>query len=249
MIPLFKSHYSLGRSILTLEDKDQADDYPDSIIQIAKENKMKEICLVEDNMSSFLEAYTNTKLHNIKLNYGLRVSITESINDKSEESRQKTSKIIIFFKNKNCYENLTKLFSIAAKNGFYYEPRLDYETLNKNWTEDLILGIPFYDSFIFNNTLRNFICIPQFNFTKPIAFIENNGLPFDLVLKNKMEKFSKENELEIYQTKSIYYNKRKDFKTYLTFRCINNRSILNKPELEHMSSDEFSFESWKDNNR
>ena len=57
MIPLFKSHYSLGRSILTLEDKDEKDDYPDSIIQICKENKMKELYLVEDNMSSFLEAY------------------------------------------------------------------------------------------------------------------------------------------------------------------------------------------------
>lgn len=249
MIPLFKSHYSLGRSILTLEDKIEADDYPDSIIQIAKENKMKEICLVEDNMSSFLEAYTNTKLHNIKLNYGLRVSVTESINDKSEESRQKTSKIIIFFKNKNGHELLTKLFSIAAKAGFYYEPRLDYETLSKNWTEDLILAIPFYDSFIFNNTLRNSICIPQFNFTKPIVFIEDNDLPFDLLVKDKMKNFAKENNLELYEAKSIYYNKRKDFKTYLTFRCINNRSILNKPELEHMSSNEFSFESWKEKNK
>jgi DNA polymerase III alpha subunit len=244
MIPLFKSHYSLGRSILTLENKDEADDYPDSIIQIAKQNNLKEIFLIEDNMSSFLEAYTNTKLNNIKLNYGLRVSITESINDKSDESRQKTSKIIIFFKNKKGHELLTKLFSIAAKTGFYYEPRLDYETLNKNWTDDLILAIPFYDSFIFNNTLRNSICIPQFNFTKPIVFIENNDLPFDVIVKDKMERYAKENDLELYKVKSVYYNKRKNFKTYLTFRCINNRSILNKPELEHMSSNEFCFESY-----
>ena len=100
MIPLFKSHYSLGRSILTLEDKQNADEYPDSIIQIAKENDLKEIYLVEDNMSSFLEAYTNTKNNQIKLNYGLRVSINDFINDKSEDSRQKTSKIVIFSKNK-----------------------------------------------------------------------------------------------------------------------------------------------------
>jgi DNA polymerase-3 subunit alpha len=244
MIPLFKSHYSLGRSILTLEDKSEADDYPDSIIQIAKENKLSEIFLVEDNMSSFLEAYTNTKNNNIKLNYGLRVSVTESINDKSDESRQKTSKIILFFKNKKGHESLTKLFSIAAKSGFYYEPRLDYETLKNNWSDNLILCIPFYDSFIFNNTLKNYICIPQFNFTKPIAFLEDNDLPFDTIIKNKLEKYIKENTLELFKTKSIYYNKKLDFKTYLTFRCINNRSILNKPEIEHMSSNEFCFESW-----
>jgi DNA polymerase-3 subunit alpha len=243
MIPLFKSHYSLGRSILTLEDKDEMDDYPDSIIQICKRNKMKELYLVEDNMSSFLEAYSNCRKNNIKLNYGLRISVTESMSDKSEESKTKSSKIILFFKNKEGYQQLTKLYSIAAKEGFYYEPRLDYETISKNWTDDLILCIPFYDSFIFNNTLRNSLCIPQFDFTKPIFFIEDNDLPFDALVKQKALSFAEKNGLKIYKAQSIFYNLREDFKAYLTFRCINNRSILNKPNLDHMSSNEFCFES------
>ena len=243
MIPLFKSHYSLGRSILTLEDKDEKDDYPDSIIQICKENKMKELYLVEDNMSSFLEAYSNCRKNNIKLNYGLRISVTESMSDKSEESKTKSSKIILFFKNKKGYQQLTKLYSIAAKEGFYYEPRLDYETISKNWTDDLILCIPFYDSFIFNNTLKNSLCIPQFDFTKPIFFIEDNDLPFDSLVKQKALSFAEKNDLKIYKAQSIFYRERKDFKAYLTFRCINNRSVLNKPNLDHMSSNEFCFES------
>lgn len=243
MIPLFKSHYSLGRSILTLEDKDEKDDYPDSIIQICKENKMKELYLVEDNMSSFLEAYSNCRKNKIKLNYGLRISVTESMSDKSEESKSKSSKIILFFKNKKGYQQLTKLYSIAAKEGFYYEPRLDYETISKNWTDDLILCIPFYDSFIFNNTLKNSLCIPQFDFTKPIFFIEDNDLPFDSLVKEKALSFAEKNGLKIYKVQSVFYKERKDFKAYLTFRCINNRSILNKPNLDHMSSNEFCFES------
>ena len=228
---------------MTLEDKDEKDDYPDSIIQICKENKMKELYLVEDNMSSFLEAYSNCRKNNIKLNYGLRISVTESMSDKSEESKTKSSKIILFFKNKKGYQQLTKLYSIAAKEGFYYEPRLDYETISKNWTDDLILCIPFYDSFIFNNTLKNSLCIPQFDFTKPIFFIEDNDLPFDLLVKQKALSFAEKNNLKIYKAKSVFYKERKDFKAYLTFRCINNRSVLNKPNLDHMSSNEFCFES------
>ena len=100
MIPFFKSHYSLGRSILTLEDKNEEDSYPDSIIQICKSNNIKDLFLFEDNMSSFLEAYFNSKNNNIKLHYCLRLSINDEINDKSEESLQKTSKIGIFVKNK-----------------------------------------------------------------------------------------------------------------------------------------------------
>lgn len=246
MIPLFKSHYSIGRSILTLEDKDVEDNYPDSIIQICKSNNIKDLFLVEDNMSSFLEAYTNTKNNNIKLNYGLRVSITESIADKSEESLPKTSKIVIFFKNKNGYHSLTKIYSIASKSGFYYEPRIDYKILQDNFSDDLILCIPFYDSFIFNNTLRNNICVPQFNDIKPIMFIEDNEMPFDNLIHEKVNNFCRENNIKSLHTKSVYYNKRKDFRSYLTFRCINNRSTLNKPELEHMSSDSFCFESYKE---
>lgn len=249
MIPLFKSHYSLGRSILTLEDKEQEDNYPDSIIQISKTNKIKDLFLVEDNMSSFLEAYTNTLNNNISLNYGLRISTTESIEDKSEESIAKTSKIIIFIKNKKGYQTLTKIYSIAAKTGFYYEPRIDYSLLAKHWNENLILAIPFYDSFIFNNTLRNSICVPNFSFTKPILLLEENNLPFEDLVRTKLIKYSVENNLNILKSKSIYYNKRSDFKSYLTFRCINNRSTLNKPELEHMSSNDFCFESWKENNQ
>ena len=248
MIPLFKSHYSLGRSILTLEDKPERDEYPDSIIQIAKQNKLKEIFLVEDNMSSFLEAYTNCKNNDIKLNYGLRISVTESMADKTDESRAKNSKLILFFKNKKGYESLTKLFSIGAKDGFYYEPRLDYTKIKNNWSDNLIMGIPFYDSFIFNNALKNSICVPQIDFTKPVVFIEQNELPFDFLIKDKMLSFAEKNKLEVFNAKSIYYTDRKDFKTYLTFRCINKRTVLNKPDLEHMSSNEFCFETWKEKN-
>ena len=43
VLPLFKSQYSLGRSILTLEkSEDVEDNGPDSIVDIAQKNDMKE---------------------------------------------------------------------------------------------------------------------------------------------------------------------------------------------------------------
>jgi len=246
VLPLFKSHFSIGRSILTLEDEEKEENQPDSIIDIAKDNNLKEVNLVEDNMTSFLQAYTNTKKYNINLRYGLRISINDDMNERSEESRQKTSKVVIFFKNEQGYKDLIKIFSTAAKDGFYYEPRIDFKTLKSLWSDkNLILCIPFYDSFIFNNTLRGTVCVPDLEFTKPILFIENNSLPFDHIIKDKVLAYAKANKLETLNTKSIYYKNSKDFKAYLTFRCINNRTTLNKPELSHMTSNRFSFESLK----
>ena len=247
ILPIFKSHYSIGRSILTLEDEPQEPSYPDSIINILKDNKMNELYLVEDNMTSFLQAYTNCKKNNINLRYGLRLTITDNIEDKTDSSRLKNSKFIIFFKTENGYKKLIKIFSIAAKNGFYYEPRIDFKTLKGLWSDkDLLLAVPFYDSFIFNNVLKNNLCTPQLEFCSPIFFVENNNIPFDGLIKSKVIDYCKKNQNEILNAKSIYYKSRLDFKAYLTFRCINMRTTLNKPEVEHMSSNEFCFESWKE---
>ena len=246
VLPLFKSHYSIGRSILTLEDEEKEENQPDSIIDIAKDNDLKEIYLVEDNMTSFLQAYTNTKKYNINLRYGLRLTITDNFKDKTDESREKNSKFVIFFKNEEGYKKLIKIFTIASKDGFYYEPRLDFKTLENIWNDnDLLLCIPFYDSFIFNNTLKGSVCIPNIEFTKPILLLESNGLPFDHIIRDKVLNYAKNNKLESLEVKSIYYKNNQDFKAYLTFRCINNRSTLNKPELQHMTSNRFSFESLK----
>ena len=98
-----------------------------------------------------------------------------------------------------------------------------------------------------------FLGTPQITLTNnassAIFFIENNDLPFDSLIRKKVENYILENNLDFCKAKSIYYNKRKDFKTYLTFRCINNRSTLDRPELEHMSSNEFSFESFLENKK
>lgn len=251
VIPLFKSHYSIGRSILTLEDEtDSSENYPDSIINIAKDNKLKELFLVEDNMSSFLEAYTNCKKYNINLRYGLRITLTENMEEKTDESRIKNSKFIIFFKNEEGYKKLIKIFTYAAKNGFYYEPRIDFKFLKSVWDNNqLLLTVPFYDSFIFNNLLKNFLCAPEFNFCSPFFFVEDNEMPFDSLIRLKVLEFCNNNKYQTLNTKSIYYKNKDDFKSYLTFRCINNRTTLNKPELEHMTSQEFSFQSWLEKNK
>jgi DNA polymerase III alpha subunit len=53
-------------------------------------------------------------------------------------------------------------------------------------------------------------------------------------------------EESIVKTKSIFYKNEEDFKAYLTFKCINKRTTLSKPNIDHMCSNEFSFESWNE---
>ena len=69
LVPIFKSHYSLGRSILTLnKPKDISDnESSDSIFDICQDAGIKDLFLVDDNMAGCLEAYTNAEELEIKL--------------------------------------------------------------------------------------------------------------------------------------------------------------------------------------
>lgn len=247
ILPLFKSHYSIGKSILTLDKAGSSSkEGSSSIVDIVKENKLDQVFLVEENMSSFLDAFKNFNSIKVPFYYGLRLELCPDINEKTDESLKKSSKIIIFAKNGDGYKKLIKIFSIAATNGFYYTPRIDEKTLTQEWDEaSLKLCVPFYDSFLFKNTMSYSLCCPELKFTKPTFFTEDNDLPFDQIVRQKVIKFCAD-QYEIVSSKSIYYETREDFKAYMTFRCINNRTTLNKPNLEHMCSAEFSFESWKE---
>ena len=246
VIPLFKSHYSLGRSILTLQKpKEEPDDKADSIFDICTEFDLKELFLVEDNMSSFLEAYSNAEELKIKLNFGLRLTFCEDMEVQSEESRKNSYKNIIFAKNVDGYKQLIKIYTDAAQKGFYYEPRIDSVNLQRHWTEDLILTVPFYDSFLYNNKYTSSKCVPDFSFTSPVFLVEDNDLLLDKDMAKAVSDFCGD-KYEVFRAKSIFYKNKEDFAAYLAARCISKRTTIDKPNFDGMCSDEFSYESYRE---
>jgi len=245
--PLFKSHYSLGKSILTLAKAGSSEpDEPSSIIDIAKKLNLENIYLVDDSISGFLEAHKSCEDAKLNLRFGLRLTVCDDIDNKTAESREKEHKVIIFITNTDGYYDLVKISTLASIQGFYYYPRIDCKNLKKLWNDkNLSLCIPFYDSYVFKNNLTYSICVPDFSFCNPTYFIEDNNLPFDEILKSKVEEIVSDKLLAI-KTQSIYYENKEDFLAYLTFRCISERTTLNKPNLEHCSSNEFCAESFKE---
>ena len=247
LVPLFKSHYSIGRSVLTFRGLGSSkENEPDSIVDIAHSAEIKKVFVVEDTMSGLLEAYSNLKEAKIGLHFGIRVTVCGNIETRNAESVENSCKFIIFAKDSQGYKKLIKLYSIAAKEGFYYEPRLDYSAIKSNWdNKHLSLCVPFYDSFLFKNPLTTSVCIPDTNSIPLTFFIEGNDLPFDHLIEDKVKQYAGDKH-ETVKTKSIFYKNKKDFKDYLTFKCIGKRTTLDKPNMDHMCSDEFCFESYNE---
>lgn len=247
---------SLLRSILTLDPRQEDHDpmSSDSIVDIAVENNLKEVCIVDDSISSLLPSILTFQKEKIKLIYGYRISFVVDPQDESEEFGKTYHKNIIFPKNKNGYYKLIALATKAATENFIKEPTLCYSDLHNVWDDkDLMLGIPFYDSFLHRNLLQNAICIPDFKQIKPTFFIEDNLLPFDYLIKEAIENYTNKNSYVTLKAKSIFYKNRKDFEAFLTIKCLNRKTYgsgrtLDAPNLEHMSSREFCWESFLENN-
>jgi DNA polymerase III alpha subunit len=247
VLPLFKSHYSRGKSIFNLEEAKDKKGKPveNSLFHVCQSNDLDTLVLVEDDISGLLQASENAKKGGVKLVFGLRLWITDDATEKHDGVFTKQTKYIIIAKKKSDYPNLIKIWNYAAKDGFYYEPRLDFKTLRKNWSDTLSLFVPFYDSFLHLNSFNSHTHVPQYDFTKPTFLVESNNLPFDDYLASKVEKYAKQNNHPTLPAQSIFYKTSDDFIAYLANRCLHNRTTIEKPELDHMGSDEFNFEKWR----
>jgi DNA polymerase III alpha subunit len=246
MTPLFKSNFSIGKSILTLDPPSSSKDEEaaDSIFDIAVENNLNKIFLIEDSMIGFMQAHKLSKQLNIHLIFGLRINCCNNVCSELEEKQRSNHKIIILSKNDDGCKLLNKIYSEAfCKN----EGFVDCSSLSKYWNDNnLKLAIPFYDSFIYNNNFSLGNCIPNFSkFCDPIYFIERNNLPFDVLLEREVLKITQNPIL----SKTILYKKKEDVFALQTYKCITNRVFgreqsLNSPNLNHFGSDEFCWESF-----
>ena len=244
MLPMFKSHYSIGKSILTLDDPSESLGSSDSILEICSENKIKDLVLVEDCPTGFFKAYKQSEKFNLNLIFGLRLKLSSFSDQENDDS---IHKCILFAKNSNGIKILNKIYShfFCNLNGVG-----NYKFIKDLWKEeDLIFSVPFYDSFLYYNTFYFANCLPDFSFCNPIFFIEDNGLPYDSFLKEEIEKYCLDNSFNFHSTKSIYYKLRSDIEAFQTYKCICNRSFgrkktMSNPGLEGLGSSEFCFESY-----
>ena len=247
MIPIFKSHYSYGRSILTIEDeKEIKDGQPVSIVAICATHNLKEVYLAETSMGGFYKSHKVFAKNNINLRFGYQVVCCRDIYDKTEESKLTESKVIVWLRDGGGYADLCRFYTKCNTDGFYYTGRCDYKMLEDLSPDLLEVSIPFYDSFIHNNILESHRCTPEFGNRQLSFHIEDHNLPFDPIIKNGVLKYIGGSAHKIIDSHSVYYYNNDDINAYQVFRCINNRSKFTKPDLNHFGSDEFSFESYLD---
>ena len=169
MIPLFKSTFSIGRSLLRVED----------LVDIAQSGDVKKMILVEDNFYGF-RVINQAFLHaEIPMVYGVRLPVVQS------NLSEKPSKLIFFPKNnkgvgvvRNLY---TKCYTSEGE-------CLHLSDIEKGQLDEVSIGVPFYDSYIFNNIFNFGLCDLSLDDFDHFYMEENNKHPFDFQISSALKK-------------------------------------------------------------
>ncbi len=261
ILPIFKTHGSLGKSILMTygekeaeKDKDGktlitewpiSESGPISIVGIIKKHKLENITIIDDTFLSFPQIYKELgKITNVV--FGINLIVAQDAKDKSEKSQKTESKISILMKNSDGYKDLLRIHNLihTSEDYFYYHYRCDWNILKELWTDNLALIIPPYDNFIHLNSFTDYNCIPDFGKIKPIMTIARMELPIDDLLSEVIKKYALNNKFDLQEVHPVYYYKDSDIKAYMNYRCINGRAQFSKPEINGFCSPYFSFEAY-----
>lgn len=223
---------------------------PVSLCDLAKEESLKQLHIVDSNFVSFFYAHKNLKEIGCQLVFGLKVVVCENMEDKSEASLKTESKVVIWMAGDGSedYRALINLFTVAAQQGFYYVPRLDWKTLCRLWHKDLLFSLPFYSSFLAANTLTFSSIVPLLPVEKPILLMEDNELPTDGLLSDAVVRYAHATGSPIQPAKSVYYHHRSDARLFQIWRAVLSRgrqATWDKPN-DGMLSREFCLDSWKE---
>jgi DNA polymerase III alpha subunit len=109
-IPLFKTHYSIGKSILTLHPPSRVEEGgSDSAIDIALDSGLDTLVLVEDSMHGFLEAKRRCEENNLQLIFGIRINMCQEY--EVEKDKVPSHKVVVFAKNDKGAQRLYKIYS------------------------------------------------------------------------------------------------------------------------------------------
>ena len=119
-------------NVMTPGDKEKKIEPKSKFFELCKQKNMPAVAITDHgNMYGTYQFYKLAKLSGVKPIIGCEFYMTEDLRVKSGDGKREFFHLVLLAKNNQGYKNLVKLNSIAFVDGFYYKPRIDFETLSK----------------------------------------------------------------------------------------------------------------------
>lgn len=243
------SEYSLLDGMLRITSMEG---HPSDFLKFLAEKRVPALAITDHgNMYGAMEFYWTASSLGIRPIIGCEVYVAkDSMKDKSI-SRKDSGHLTILVKDWTGYKNLIKLVSLGFLEGFYYDPRIDYEHLAK-YHEGLIVLSGCLKSHIAKACKQNNIeeALKLATDLRDIVGPENfflelmdHGIPEEqIVLKNLLE-ISQKTGIPVVATNDCHYWTRDDWEPHDVCLCISTNAKLDDPDRMRYNTREIYFKS------
>lgn len=204
------------------------------------------------NMYGAMQIYAECLKSGIKAILGCEFYICHDRFNK--QGKGDMAHIVLIAKNDKGYKNLLKLSGIAAKEGFYYKPRIDYAVL-KEHAEGLICLSACLAGHIPQLILQNRyddakkMAIELSEMFEPGDFyleIQNHGIPEQMDVIKGLDQISKETGIKLVATNDVHYLKKEDAEVQDILMCIQMQKTVDDPNRMKFDTDEFYYKTYEE---
>ncbi|MGM9551850.1 MAG: DNA polymerase III subunit alpha [Clostridia bacterium] len=217
----------------------------------AKELGQSAIALTDHGvMYGAVDFYKACKKEGIKPIIGCEVYVApRRLTDKSTKEDAENFHLVLLAKNKKGYENICKIVSKAAVEGFYYRPRTDMEELRKH-SEGIIALSACLAGLVPSRLLENDYqgakkALEEYReiFDDFYLEIQDHNIEEQRRIMPLLLKLSEETNTPLVATNDVHYIKREDAAYQDVLLCIQTGKNLSDENRMRFSTDEFYLKS------
>lgn len=220
----------------------------DDLIDHCVKNKIDTVAVTDHgNMYCSLRFAEKCKKNKIKAIVGCEFYV---VDDYRKHVDQKADHLILLAKNKAGYINLVQLDSLAFVDGYYYRPRIDYNTLKEHHDGVICL------SACLAGRIPRFLMAGEYDKAKEFALsmreifgedfyleIQDHGIPEQKQILPLIAKISRETGIPLVATNDVHYLHKEDWEMQDVLMCIQTKRTLDDPARMKMQTHEFYMKS------
>lgn len=225
----------------------------EKLVKITKERGYSAVAITDHgNMYGTLQFFEECIKAGIKPIIGCEFYICNDLHKK--QGKDDIGHIILLAKNNEGYHNLMKLNEIAFCEGFYYKPRIDYQTLAEH-SEGLICLTACLAGHIPTLILQR-----RYDEADALALklkgmfeegdfyleIQNHGIPEQKIVNQYLAEMSKKFNIKMVATNDAHYLYKEDAEMQDVLMCVQMGKYLDDPDRMKFSTDEFYLKTYEE---
>lgn len=223
------------------------------LVDITKERGYSAVAITDHgNMYGTLQFFEECIKAGIKPIIGCEFYICHDLHKK--QGKDDIGHIILLAKNNKGYHNLMKLNEIAFCDGFYYKPRIDYETLAQHSEGVICL------SACLAGHIPSLIMQRRFDEADALALklkgmfaegdfyleIQNHNIPEQKIVNQYLAEMSKKFNIKMVATNDVHYLYKEDAKMQDVLMCVQMGKYLDDTDRLKFSTDEFYLKTYEE---